>query len=240
VSDPRPGDRIEHLPCGLDVLYRDSSHRYWIVDEWDGEKVAKKRTAYSVTSILRILDKGDAITRWAVRITREGGDWEAARDTAGTRGTSIHDALELLATEGTAPELWNFPADDRGYISALSGWWLETKPEVLQTEVIVAHPEEAFAGRFDLLCRIDGKVWLIDLKTSKRIYREAHLQVAAYAAAMEACGYDPPDARGVLRVGEDGSWELERSWASPAHFMAILGAHRALKDAERAQKAMAA
>lgn len=240
MNDPRPGDVVATLPCGVDVLYRDSSHRYWIVDAWDGDRIAKKHTAYSVTSILKILDKGEGITRWAVRLAQEGKDWQDERDSAGTRGQSIHDALERLARDNAAPALWDYPADDRGYVQALSAWWLDHKPEVIQTEVIVAHPELDYAGRFDLLCRIDGKVWLVDLKTAKRVYREAHLQLAAYAAAMDACGYDPPERMGVLRVGKDGAYEFARSWATPDHWFGVLGAHRALREFDRAGKAFAA
>ena len=165
-------------PSGVQIAFEDGT---------DGKRRGYRvdgKVFPSVTTILGVIDKWGPLMHWAVQETKAGRDYRETRDTAATRGTSVHDALEVLATEGTPPSLTDFPEEDRGYVSGLCSWWLDHEPKAVLVEQIVASKRLRFAGRFDLLAVIDGTTHLLDLKTSGRVYETHHLQAVAYAAGV--------------------------------------------------------
>jgi hypothetical protein len=60
-----------------------------------------------------------------------------------------------------------------------------------------------YAGTLDLLCKIGGEPYLIDFKTSQRIWAEHEIQVSAYKHALE----DRPVSLklAILQVGYRGN-----------------------------------
>tara|TARA_X000001382_G_scaffold116995_1_gene96412 strand:+ start:26 stop:385 length:360 start_codon:yes stop_codon:yes gene_type:complete len=50
----------------------------------------------------------------------------------------------------------------------------------LETEVSLVSEKYQFGGTFDAIAEINGKNYLIDFKTSKSIYQEYVIQLAAY------------------------------------------------------------
>lgn len=173
------------------------------------------------------------------------------RDAGGKRGSSVHDALELLAQENTIPDPADFPEGERGHVLSLVRWYLHFRPSFIATEVMVGSREHRFAGRYDIRCLIAApSVWsaapsaplglcLVDLKTSKRVYPEQHFpQLEGYELASVEMGFPPSDGRFVLRTSPDGSFTPEenfvRSWATGEDFLAYLAAYRAVKRIEKA------
>lgn len=218
---PKEGDRVELLPNGEVVFYSDASHRYWHLEQGTEGKRPGKRTLYSVTSVLKVLDKPGLLS-WVYDVTLEGRKYWEVRNEASTRGTSVHDAGQHLADTGEAPDLSKFPEDDRPFVQALARAWLALRPQVIATEVIVASLEHGFAGRFDLLADVDGARCLIDYKTGRRVYPvEQFAQLAAYELAGTESGHPPTDRQLIVRLGENGSFEVAESCASAADFLAI-------------------
>lgn len=211
-------------PSGIEITFDEDKHRYLV----DGERFP------NVTTILGCIDKSGPLMAWAVAETKAGRDYKQTRDTAATRGTSVHDALEVLAQDGTPPSLGDFPEEDRGYVKGLCSWWLMHDPEPVMVEQIVASKRLRFAGKFDLLANVDGFSTLIDLKTSKRVYETHHLQVGgAYRLALVECGWEDPFQAAVLRVGEDGSYEYVPAKAGPEDFEVVVAMHELLKKLRR-------
>ena len=64
-------------------------------------------------------------------------------------------------------------------------FWSKHKPELISTEEFVFSDEHKYAGTADLLVKMDGETWLLDLKTSNNLHRSYNLQLAAYAKAIE-------------------------------------------------------
>jgi PD-(D/E)XK nuclease superfamily len=241
----------------LTIEYRDASHRYWIHQGGD------RATAISVTTALKVLDK-PALVSWAERMGAEaairleragelagiepqdvlgairarGEGAEAKRDAGADRGTAIHEALRLYCSEGTVPKVGDFPGEVRGYVQGLCRWLIETQPEPLGVEQIVGSPTHGYAGRFDLLANIDGRRSLVDLKTSARVYAEHHLQTAAYMLALEECGEEPAERGVIVAVGVDGTFHAPDCCADPSHYLAVLGAYRALIAVRSGARAM--
>lgn len=224
----------------------------------------------SVTQILGVLDK-PALVWWGMRVGVEGAcQLQAAQSLpenpeeavkaltarkltvnhvktrAATRGTSLHDALEAYMRDGTVPMPAGFPEEDRGYVRALAKAMLDLNPVPLAMEVVVGSAAHGFGGRYDLLCELDGMKVRLDLKTGKRVYETAHLQLAAYELAALEMGESRSDYQAILRLGEDGSFEFVVCRADPAEFLAVkaafdavTGLRAAIRDSKKAAKAAA-
>lgn len=67
-------------------------------------------------------------------------------------------------------------------------------------EQTVFSTRHAFAGTMDLVALVNGVRTLIDFKTGKAIYAEAHLQNVAYRAALDEMGHEPSEAGLIVRL----------------------------------------
>jgi hypothetical protein len=175
-------------------LARDENHNYYL--EGAGP-------IPSVTKILQIVDKSGPLIGWAKRITAEAavkhraelGGWvdtfgddgavglltKAAtvlRDRAANAGSEIHTFAEAI-TRGQEVEV---PAELAPYVAAYRTWVEQFQPEFLAAEEMI-YSHHGYAGTFDAIARIAGETWLLDYKTSKGVYVETALQLAAYGAA---------------------------------------------------------
>ena len=74
----------------------------------------------------------------------------------------------------------------------------EIKPVFI--EQVVWSASHGYAGTMDLLAWVRGHLTLIDFKTSKGIYPEYKLQVAAYVRAMNEMGHGPVTRGAIVRL----------------------------------------
>lgn len=156
------------------------------------------------------------------------------------RGTRVHAALEDWIDRGKVPNPSEFPKQERGYVRGLTKWLIDWQPSFQFSELMVGSVVHGFAGRLDTVARIpleslptgelkrlpagtdDGQV-MIDLKTSKGVYPRSHFrQLSGYELAAVECGFTPTVAQGVLRVGEDGEYQVVWSVGKPEHFLNCL------------------
>lgn len=112
------------------------------------------------------------------------------RDSGASTGTEAHAMVEQYLKnqpiqEGASDEAQNA-------YTAFVKWFEKSKPEVINVEEVIYSETFAFAGTYDCMLKIDGKVYLCDLKTtnaSKKapngVYAENFLQLGAYALAHE-------------------------------------------------------
>lgn len=237
----------------VDVNYDEEGRKEHKVN---GEKVP------SVTQILKVLDKSGPLMWWSWRLGLQSiaarvergetlpGNWEIleselkrdketpnhARNKSAARGTGVHDAAELWALEQTVPNPNDFPEEERGYVQALALWITEQKPEYIETEIPVGSAEHGFIGKFDFRAKVDGKVVIGDYKTSKGIYVEHFLQLAAYELASVEMGNEPTEGQLVVRLGADGTYEQAFSRATGQQFLAVKSAYDAYKEANEGLK----
>jgi len=102
----------------------------------------------------------------------------AERDRAAALGTAVHDAIS------TGADLDSLPEDQRLRARQFQAWLAASGAEVLASEFQVFNLTEGYAGTVDALVRLrDGRIWLVDYKTSKGLYSDHALQVIAYAHA---------------------------------------------------------
>lgn len=176
-------------------LTRDANHLY----QWNGGDPIP-----SVTTIIGILDKSGPLVGWAKRevgnaavrnldvlakMVETAGSESAARwlatipgyqrDTAANRGSDVHALAEALSRGQEVP----IPEEIAPYLDAFQAWRREWTPRYIAAEEMVCSLRYGYAGTLDAIVEIAGETWLVDYKTSKGVYPDTALQLAAYAHA---------------------------------------------------------
>jgi tellurite resistance-related uncharacterized protein len=95
------------------------------------------------------------------------------------RGTLAHEWIEAHVY-GQKPET---PADPMvaSAVSAYMEWELSNNVEPVEHELRLAEPVAGIAGTIDQLAVVNGRLTVLDYKTSSGVYPEHHIQVDAYA-----------------------------------------------------------
>jgi len=164
--------------------------------------------------------------------------WRLARDKAATRGTAVHThALNALASGEAVPAFEQMTVEERGYAEGITAFWLDHDPKVIAAEAVVADLELGVAGRFDLLAEINGRLLVLDAKTSKYLSAKFVAQIAGYQLLLERSGYDKPDAGAVLQVREDGSYSLIEIEVTEDDFTMALAVYRRAADIKKRLRA---
>lgn len=238
----REPNAVELTPSGIEIAFYDSvgvdgepQQRRYLVD---GERMV------SVTTALGALSKGDALIWWALNLERKGQDWREVRDEAARRGTAQHHLL-LEAMLGKRTSLGDLDDEHRAWGQAAFRWLRDRDPQVIAAERMLACPQYGYAGRFDLLTRIDGDPVIVDFKTVSEFktdqggrrrppYAENLLQLDLYAAALGPSGYEPVERGLIVRLGPDGTYEETFAAIDTARGLGALGAHQSKRAAERA------
>lgn len=160
------------------------------------------------------------------------------RDAAGNKGTKVHGLAEKLI----AGEEVEVPAELDGHVRSYLDFLEQLDPDPIQVEGVVISRAKRYMGTFDLLARIDGVLWLLDIKTSRSgIFPETALQLAAYRYAecyLDDDGDEVPmpevDRTGAIWVRADG-WDLHPVRADEHAFRQFLYARETVRfvDADR-------
>ena len=255
LADRQIRERYKASQIATIGLARDEQHHYFL----DGQGPIA-----SVTTILQVVDKSGPLIGWAKRITAEAalkhrnelagwvesfGDDSAVqmltkaatviRDRAANAGSEIHPYAEAIA-RGQDVEV---PEDLAPYVAAYRTWIARFEPEFLAAEEMVCSLEHGYAGTLDAIVEIAGETWLLDYKTSKGVYPETALQLAAYGAAefigrpADPNRYALPEIHqyGVLHIRPEG-YELVPFDVTGA-FEAFLSA-KALSSWKASEKAI--
>lgn len=105
--------------------------------------------------------------------------WDGDRLEAAGRGTTIHEQAENYALGkrvDITPEI-------EGYVQAFDHFCYDFRPVFLNTEALVISETHGYAGTLDAIVEIEGKVYVLDIKTGNYIWPEVALQLVAYARA---------------------------------------------------------
>jgi len=150
----------------------------------------------SITYITSHYPKGKFFQEWLKKV---GDESELIKKLAGERGSKIHLAVESLVKGEEVKIDSKFPdrnghevelePDEYDAVFSFSKWWGEliknSKVEVLASEVVLISEKHEYAGTVDLILKIDGVLWIIDLKTGQNIYEDYKLQLSAYKEAYK-------------------------------------------------------
>ena len=181
MNQKRERDLFEHST--VDLGYEDLS-----VTQIDGKRyyVTPENNYPSITTVLSVLSE-DSINAWKKRIGEEEANKISYR--AATRGTAVHELIEKYVN--------NDPNYLSGYMPNIVSNFLTVK-DILDERIGKVYGQElplysdhlGVAGRVDCVAEFDGKISIIDYKTSRkpklRKYIENYFQQeAAYAIMWE-------------------------------------------------------
>ena len=167
-------------------------------------KTTDGRIVPGATTITGLLNKPFLVT-WANRLGLEGIDSSKYVDEAAQVGTLAHAMIEAdLQGVNIDWNLYSQQQRDLAENALLSfyEWKGRHKIEPIFCEKQLVSDTMLFGGTVDCYCILDGIPTLLDFKTSKSIYDEMFLQLAAYAELLRENGCEVQQVR-ILRVGRD-------------------------------------
>ncbi len=143
----------------------------------------------SVTWITSYYPKGKRYAQW---LANHG--WESAQAIMmerGDNGTKVHYAVGQLLTTGEVSMKDRFPNRDGELEEITVEEYTDTKNfadwlnsldsfQVLVSEGTYFNEMNKYAGTIDIIARVNGELYIIDLKTSPNLYPSYSLQVSAY------------------------------------------------------------
>lgn len=185
----------------IKLKFNDYGHRYSIDD----------REVVGVTTILKTVIAKEALVNWSVKVTADylvtNYDPEkiktkeqmlelvtlakkahrVKKEDAADLGTKVHKWIETyIVAKQKGIKLELIDQDDiKQPVESFLKWEKDNKVEFISSERPVYSKKYNFCGTLDFLAKINGKLMVGDLKTSKAIYPEQnYLQVAAYRYAL--------------------------------------------------------
>lgn len=127
---------------------------------------------------------------------------------AGEIGSQVHKLIEwtlrakLCQKQGPSPAItdkamWCF--------SLFEKWAKQVNLKPILMEQTVYSKTHGYAGTLDLLAEVDGELTVVDFKTGKAVYLEAHLQNVAYQYALREMGHGDAEQGVIVRLPKNES-----------------------------------
>jgi len=203
------------------------------------------KTYPSVTYVLSYYPKGRNFEDWLKKVGY-ASDFIAKK--AADEGTLVHNLAESYL-KGEKIELMDEDQNPKYDIKIWKmflrfvDFWETSGAELIETEVFLYSDALNIAGTCDLVCKINGEVCVIDIKTSNHLQVTYELQSAIYARCFEECYDQKVDKVGILwlkspkRSYKEGllqgkGWEVFESKRSMDENIEIYGHVRAIFDLE--------
>ena len=153
----------------------------------------------SVTYVLSFYPKGKFFEDWLKKV---GYSADYIVKKASEEGTQVHEMIEAYLNGEELkflehgrpmydPNVWQM-------FLRFVDFWEEYKPTLIEAEVHLFSDELKVAGTCDMVCEIDGELWVIDFKTSNHLQTTYDLQTAMYAKCFEECFGKKVDRTGIL------------------------------------------
>ena len=234
----------------IELVYDDVKHTYKV----------NGKIIYGVSSICSVISK-PALISWAVKLCKEktyseavrlgstefikglkevlltaGREHRAVSKEARETGTEIHAIPEGVLAGKDLGDILEGIEKTEVKLGALAFLQFQNKyklePQFLERKVFSL--KYGYAGTLDYYGLLDGKITVLDWKSSKAIYDEYPLQVTAYAQALVEEGFKV-EQTAIVRLGKDGVLEvkIEKEWTK--HLPAFLGA-KAIKEHQMKMK----
>lgn len=118
-------------------------------------------------------------------------------------GSQVHGLIEWNLRRELKQEVGPEPrvVDNAQWaFMAFQDWASSVSLKPIHIEQMVWSRTYGYAGTMDLLAEVNGVLTLVDFKTGKAIYGEAHLQNVAYQVALSEMGHSTPAAGLIVRL----------------------------------------
>lgn len=154
-----------------------------------GQTLAKDLMDWAVSCAVDYLrTKLPVVTDADLKQASDAYKWK--RDSGASTGTEAHAMVENYL-KGVTHIGGNTPEAENAF-RAFVEWYENITPTVINVEEVIYSQQHEFAGTYDCMLEIDGKVVLCDLKTTNAsrkapngVYAENFIQLGAYALAHE-------------------------------------------------------
>lgn len=123
---------------------------------------------------------------------------EAIKAKSAEEGTLIHEAIEAILSNKEA----YVPETIKPAIDAFMEFYSNNDIIAHRIEERVVSKKHHYAGTMDVLADINGKLGVLDIKTSVAIYRDYSMQTSAYIEALKENPNMPPLTRWIFRVDQ--------------------------------------
>jgi len=198
----------------VEIKFFPDGHAYWV----NGKRVS------GVTTFIGILDKSRALIPWAVGLFKQyltervekgitidditqGSIQHALRkEEAANIGTQVHDWIEKYIKD-EEPEMPESKEAQIG-VNAFLDWVKSNKVKFISSERVVYSKKYNYVGKMDIEAKVNGKLCLIDIKTSNGLYNSYNLQTAAYVKADEEESGRNYTGRWLIRVAKETESEF--------------------------------
>ena len=195
----------------------------------DGERLP------GVTTVINELGwNKNMLIAWSRREALAGNDPDKIKNEAAKPGTLTHSFIERHI-KGEKVDTSDFTENQielaKNSYFAFVEWERAMKPNYLGTEIQLVSEKYRFGGTADMIGEIGGELVLADWKTSKGIYPEMTIQIAAYKIAYEEMN---PGKKvhhgGILRLDREtsaydyhdiSSKKMEWGWEVFQHCLAL-------------------
>ena len=162
---------VEHhtLPNGLGVDFYPETHTYVV----NGIELP------SITTLLKEV-YGDTYSAVKPELLKAASEY----------GTAVHNELQMVIEGFTSLDETQYP-ETKNFFSYIMPRY-NIKPVMTEKVVVLYDPsgKPVAAGRFDLLCEVNGKLTLADFKTTSAIHRQlVTAQLNLYLIAAYQSGY---------------------------------------------------
>ena len=138
---------------------------------------------------------------------------------AASKGSIVHNAIENYLKFG----IEDISEEHKPYYLAFLEFLSDKQPTILVTESKVYHKFLRYAGTVDLICIIDGEVYLIDYKTTAVLLEMlTRVQLEAYAKAIESHDFKV-DKKAILHLKKDGTYRLEPHDSNDSESWTVFG-----------------
>lgn len=161
-----------------------------------------------VTEILSTMLHEDYLMGWACYIGRIGKQYKNVVQEAADKGSFVHGFIEDYLKNGIDPDFHQVPTPLLEEVNnAFNGfllWWENLNRNntvyILMQEVQLVTPW--FGGTLDLLLSINGKIFLIDFKTSNHPSYKYFYQLAAYRFMLNMIYGIDIDGTGIVMLNK--------------------------------------
>lgn len=149
-----------------------------------------------VTSILSIKSKPGLYMYYAGMPSYHAA--EKMKVKSAEEGSLVHEVIESILKK----ENPSIPDSIKPSVDAFNDFINSHDVEPIMIEERIISRQHKYAGTIDILAKVDGKMGVLDLKTSRSIYRDYGMQTAAYVEALHENPATPLLTSWVLRIDQ--------------------------------------
>lgn len=199
-------DTIVSVTSAVGIVDKSQALIYWAIG-------LTKQYLHNLLDELISCKDGAKIAAW---IEEAGKQHTIAKEEAADLGTQVHDWVDRYTSakpkeRADMVKSENLKKLDERVVNGIMAFlrWIKTyKVEFLENEKLVYSLKHDYVGLLDAKAKINGKLALVDYKTSKGVYTTYRYQTAAYLKADEEESGVKYQERWILKFGkEDGEFE---------------------------------